>query len=365
MDDFCGICPGDDDSVAPPPPPPFAMDQRRELYRDACPNEFDGPEMFEQTWSENEHLREPAYEEEHDFGEESQGTVSSKKRRTVLGALTFLLLFIVAALAIATALSKQKSENRANSNNVASSISAISPVPVESPTEQPILSGVPAPTEMPILSGVPKPTDMPVPAPTPQPILSGVPKPTDMPVPAPTPAPILSGVPKPTDMPVPAPTPQPILSGVPKPTDIPVPAPTKYLSPIHVPSYDPYYPPHTYPQSGCTDEIYVNKACYFFGEPIEVTYRLCHPGNFYWFGIFQQGSCDRHGRMHMNPYYWELPCGGQGEYWADPKKHGTISFNANLSAGQYQIYSISSMNRPYQSTSSSYGYVVSNHCPVY
>jgi len=148
----------------------------------------------------------------------------------------------------------------------------------------------------------------------------------------------------------------------PQPTSMPYPAPTKYPSPIHEPSYAPYYPPHNYPQPVCKEKIYVDKECYLFGEPIEITYELCHPSNFYWFGIFQQGSCDKYGRMRKNPYYWEFPLGGHGEYWVEPKEHGVVTFNANLSAGQYQVYSISNMNRPYQSTSSSYGFVVSNQC---
>jgi hypothetical protein len=346
MDNYCGLYPGDDDSIAPPPPPPppppsaaaaaaAEDDQRRELYGDGSdPIEFDEPELFEQTLNEHEYLREPVvYDEEYDSGEESsQMTVSSKKRRTLLKTLLVALVLIVAALAIATSLSKKKSENRANDNNiVASSMSSITAVPVESPTNQPDLPA--KPTEMPILSGVPKSTDTPVSTPTPQPILSGVPKPI-------------------------LPTEMPILSGVP--------VPTKYPSPIYIPSNDPYYPPHVDPQPGCNDEIHVNKSCYLFGEPIEITYKLCYPEKFFWFGIFQQGSCDRYGRMRKNPFYWELPCGGQGEYWADPQEHGTVTFNPNLSAGQqYQVYSISNMNRPYRSTSSSYGFVVSKHCPMY
>jgi hypothetical protein len=333
MDNYCGLYPGDDDSIAPPPPPPSGAaeaedDQHRELYRDANdPIEFDEPELFEQTLSEHEYLREPVvYHEEYDSGEESsQMTASSKKRRTFLNTLLVALVLIVAALAIATSLSKKQSENRANdSNNVASSMSSITAVPVESPSKQPNLPS--KPTEMPVLSGVPKPTDKPVSTPTPQPILSGVLKPTDKP-----------GV--------------PVL--------------TKHPSPIYKPSNDPYYPPHVDPQPGCKDEIHVNKSCYLFGEPIEITYKLCYPERSFWFGIFQQGSCDRYGRMRKNPFYWELPCGGQGEYWSDPQEHGTVTFNPNLSAGKYQMYSIKNTNRPYRSTSSSYGFVVSKHCPMY
>lgn len=351
MDNYCGLCPGDDDSIAPPPPPPPSAaaeaddDQRRELFGDANdPIEFDGPEVYEQTLSEHEYLREPVYDEEFDSGEESsQMTASSKKRKNLLKTLLVALVLIVAALAIATSLSKKKSENRSNdNNNVASSMSSITSVPVESPSKQPNLPT--KPTEIPVLSGVPKPTDKPVSTPTPQPILSGVPKPTDKPIPAPTPKPIL-----PTEM--------PIFSGVP--------VLTKYPSPIYIPSNDPYYPPHVDPQPGCKDEIHVNKSCYLFGEPIEITYKLCYPEKSFWFGIFQHGSCDRYGRMRKNPFYWELPCGGQGEYWSDPQEHGTVTFSPNLSAGKYQMYSIENMNRPYRSTSSSYGFVVSKHCPMY
>jgi len=328
-------------------------------------------------------------------------------------ALTFLLLFIVAALAVATTLLKQKSENLANGNNVASSISVITAVPVEFPTEQPSWSSEFNPTEMttnpPISTNSPTvpatqptnptlPTNPPSKPPTnpssessptffPTPIHSRLPKPTNMLFPASTEYPNPINVPSydpyypphnypqslPTNPPSEPPTnlspessptffPTPIHSSLPKPTNIPFPASTKYPSLINVPSYYPYYPPYNYPQSVCKDKISVDKECYLFGEPIKIAYELCYPGNFYWFGIFQQGSCDRYGRMRMNPYYWELPCGGQGEYWVDPQEHGIVTFNANLSAGQYQVYSISSMNRPYQSTSSSYGFVVSNQC---
>ena len=102
-------------------------------------------------------------------------------------------------------------------------------------------------------------------------------------------------------------------------------------------------------------KIHVNKSCYLFGEPIEITYKLCYQEKPFWFGIFQHGSCDRYGRMRKNPFY----CGGQGEYWSDPQ-----DFSPNLSAGKYQMYSIKNMNRPYRSTSSSYGFVESKHCPI-
>merc|ERR1712238_195537 len=241
-------------------------------------------------------------------------------------------------------------------------------------TTSPLLTGIITPeTKPPISTNSPMVPDGPTtPVPTQAPFPFPSPLPTGILTPS-TPTPIQTNPTLPTNPPSKPPTnptsessptffPTPIHSSLPIPPNMLFPAPTKYPSSIHEPSYNPYYPPHNYPQSVCKEKIYVDKECYLFGEPIKITYELCHPSNLYWFGIFQQGSCDKYGRMRKNPYYWEFPLGGHGEYLVEPKEHGIVTFNANLSAGHYQVYSISNMNRPYQSTSSSYGFVVSNQC---
>mmetsp|Transcript_8669 Transcript_8669/g.20701 ORF Transcript_8669/g.20701 Transcript_8669/m.20701 type:complete len:437 (+) Transcript_8669:3-1313(+) len=127
---------------------------------------------------------------------------------------------------------------------------------------------------------------------------------------------------------------------------------------------DVYHHGQQHQNSGgaCVDEIHVSKPCYLPGESIQVTYKFCSPATNNWLGVFSQGASDRFGKIRQKPVYWELPCGGHGESCATPSPYGSLTLNAMVSPGRYQVHSIGSTSRPFVSMSTSTAFGVGKRC---
>ena len=249
----------------------------------------DENEIFEHTLSEHEYNTDAPYADEYDSAEDpyyidttsesqmskSQGKMKRRQpftRKTLLGMLALVLFVVVLALGIATASKKNNGNQQSGGATVSESNSVIvnptskSPTPTPPPTKSPVVAPTKDLSKHPTISA---PYDHKYPTYYP-----------------PSPAPYDHKYP--THYP-PSPTPyHPSSNGhYPTPDYDMHPTPDEYMHPT------PTTTDHSYPYYSkedmimCNrDKIHVDKRCYTFGESIEITYKLCNPGEHNWLVIF-------------------------------------------------------------------------------